>query len=188
MDIAWTACLAPCLRSWLEGLKWQEVAPCSGPRMTRALSVIRLAPCEAGPCEDSLQLGLQTEALCAATRHGLGFSQWGGRAPWESAGGEHAKQGKACMTIPREAQASLPPQTITSPPRFKVRGHRLHPLKGMFSKLPQGEATHCRSIERTRDGGPDAGTDCKLPGNSYGLSEKGWDLVPMWLYYTILSL
>ena len=89
------------------------------------------------------------------------------------------------MTIPREAQASLPPQTITSPPRFKVRGHRLHPLKGMFSKLPQGEATHCRSIERTRDGGPDAGTDCKLPGNSYGLSEKGWDLV---LYYTIVAI
>ena len=37
--------------------------------------------------QDLLLLGLQTEPPCVATRRGLGFSQWGGQAPWESAGG-----------------------------------------------------------------------------------------------------
>ena len=106
------------------------------------------------------------------------------------------------MITPWEAQASLPPksvsQTITSSPRFKVRGRRLHPLKGRLSKSLWACFQNCHKVRLPTVGmlrGLEMEDLMQVLSADYLVtlmatraSEKGWDLVPMWLYYTILSL
>lgn len=92
-------------------------------------------------------LGLARAADGAA----MGLSEEGGQAPRRSAGGGHATQRKArgLRDQPRGPKAPLPPGSaspaVTSPPRFKVRGHRFHPLKGRLSKNVWACFTNCQS-------------------------------------------
>ena len=62
----------------------------------------------------------------------------------------------------------------------------------MFSELPPDEATHCRYVERTRGGEPDAGTERRFPGNSYDHKGEwkgmGFSAIVAILHYSFITV